>query len=377
MPSASLSDSNLAINPLGPGDLIDRAVRFYRSNFWTFVLMAAPPIIVGTLVSVGWTILSREVFYTSSKNPGDAAAFSALTTWFGNTMIWFVECVATLVVMGGASRNFVRHILFHEPITVKETYSNVRKRLFGLIGATTMIVLLLTFIGGGILYFGLAITTIAVFLTAAIFSFAGILAFIAATLVGIACGGGTLWLFFLLASRFAYVPQIMLVEGQGVFEAIGRSTSLASGNVKRFGALFIFSFVATYSALFLFYVPLGWIAYINGMEAQSILFDPDTIPAWYVIATQLISQASMILLMPVWMIGLCLLYIDERVRHEGYDIELMAARNLGEIPPLPKNYMNPLQPALSPQAFNPGGQQQQRMGPPRRPPARNSTLGLD
>ena len=47
------------------------------------------------------------------------------------------------------------------------------------------------------------------------------------------------------------------------------------------------------------------------------------------------------------MIGLCLLYVDERVRSEGYDIELMAARNLGEIPAVPTEYANPLQPALA------------------------------
>jgi hypothetical protein len=47
------------------------------------------------------------------------------------------------------------------------------------------------------------------------------------------------------------------------------------------------------------------------------------------------------------MVGLCLLYVDERVRHEGYDIELMAARRLGEIPAVPSSYINPLQPALA------------------------------
>ena len=52
-------------------------------------------------------------------------------------------------------------------------------------------------------------------------------------------------------------------------------------------------------------------------------------------------------LTPVWMVGLCLLYIDERVRHEGYDIELMAARRLGDIPDVPQDYLNPLQPALA------------------------------
>ena len=62
--------------------------------------------------------------------------------------------------------------------------------------------------------------------------------------------------------------------------------------------------------------------------------------------TQLVSQASFILLSPIWMIGLCLLYVDERVRHEGYDIELAAARRLGDIPDVPADYINPLQPAL-------------------------------
>ncbi len=80
-------------------------------------------------------------------------------------------------------------------------------------------------------------------------------------------------------------------------------------------------------------------------------FDADTIPAWYQIVSQLVWQASFILLIPVWMIGLCLLYVDERVRHEGYDIELMAARRLGEIPAISQSYANPLQPALSPQTL--------------------------
>jgi hypothetical protein len=45
------------------------------------------------------------------------------------------------------------------------------------------------------------------------------------------------------------------------------------------------------------------------------------------------------------MLGLSLLYVDERVRHEGYDIELMAARQLGELPDV--NVSSPLGTALS------------------------------
>lgn len=137
----------------------------------------------------------------------------------------------------------------------------------------------------------------------------------------------------------------MLVEGQGIASAVGRSASLASGNVKRLIALFLFTLVATYSALALLYVPLAWYAWGSGVEVMS--FSSDLIPAWYEISYNLIWQISLILLSPVWMIGLCLLYVDERVRSEGYDIELMAARRLGEIPTVPTSYVNPLQPAIS------------------------------
>jgi hypothetical protein len=163
--------------------------------------------------------------------------------------------------------------------------------------------------------------------------------------LGLAILFATGWVFFLVASFFAYIPQVMLVEGQGFFAAVGRSTTLAGGNVKRLYALFVFTTLATYAALFLFYIPLGWYAYLNGVEIFT--FNQNTIPAWYTIANQVVSQLSLILLMPVWMIGLCLLYVDERVRREGYDIELMAARQLGEIPPLPREFLNPLQPALA------------------------------
>lgn len=54
--------TDLTLVPLGAGDLIDRAVRFYRKYFWTLVLIASPPVIVGTLISMAWTILGTKIF---------------------------------------------------------------------------------------------------------------------------------------------------------------------------------------------------------------------------------------------------------------------------------------------------------------------------
>ena len=134
----------------------------------------------------------------------------------------------------------------------------------------------------------------------------------------------------------------MLVEGRGVVSAIGRSFSLASGNVKRLMAMTMFTFFATYSALLLLMIPLGWYGYLNGVDLSPFGTGQ---PTWYAISYEVIMQCSHILLAPIWMLGLSLLYVDERVRHEGYDIELMAARQLPEMPTLP-GVVSPFAPAL-------------------------------
>ncbi|MEJ7624987.1 MAG: hypothetical protein WKF34_13420 [Pyrinomonadaceae bacterium] len=335
----------LSSTPLGAGDLIDRAVRFYRKNFWTFVLIASPPVIVGTVISVAWTVAGREIFNPGMDPMSIETTFYYLFAWVGTLVIWVAETIGTLVVMGGASRNFVRHLLFGEAITFSETYRNIAGRIPGLLAAATIITLTLTLVGGFILNLGMVAIFLAVAIIVGIFGSLPALAFVLSIAVGITIAGGTLWVFFFVAARLAYVPQVMLVEGQGVGAAMSRSASLAGSSVKRLGSLFVFTTVAAYSALALLYVPLAWYASANGVPLLS--FDADLIPAWYEIAYNLIWQVSFILLSPVWMVGLSLLYVDERVRSEGYDLELMAAARLGDIPSVPESYVNPLHPAIA------------------------------
>ena len=366
----NLSSAQSAVAPLGAGDLIDRAIRFYRRNFRTLVWIAVPPILLGTLFSIGWTILGRQLFSVgAAKDAGEMFLYS-LFSGLGSVIIWSIESVATFTVMGGAARNFVRHLLFGEPISFRETYRNVGRRFFGLVFASILMAFLFSIVGVMIFYFGAIVGVLTIALTAYAFSFSPFLTFAVSLILGLVIGFGTLWLIFLVVSRFAYVPQVMLVENQGVFAAVGRSASLASGNVKRLIALFLFTIVATYSALAILYIPLALYAWANGVEIFS--FGGEAAPAWYEIAGQVISQTSLILLTPVWMIGLCLLYVDERVRHEGYDIELMAARRLGDIPKVAPTYANPLQPALANQNY--------RAAQNEFPPSKNkdaSILGLN
>jgi hypothetical protein len=117
--------------------------------------------------------------------------------------------------------------------------------------------------------------------------------------------------------------------------------------VRRLIAMTIFTTFATYSALMILVIPLGWYGYLAGVDP----FNDANWPAWYAIAYNVLAPLSSILLTPVWMLGLSLLYVDERVRHEGYDIELMAARQLGELPNV--DVTSPLGTALSSNARPP------------------------
>jgi hypothetical protein len=350
------SPTDLSLAPLGAGDLIDRAVRLYRRHFFTLIRIAAPPVVVAAVGSVLSAIGRRQVFVTSDS--GDLAFYVALM--LGGFVLIIVGNVFSLIVMGGATRNLVTHLLWNEAVSARTTYAAVRSRFWGLLGGSLVMIVWLSF-SFGISMFAwymvmivvvLGGVMLAVVLPAWLAGFVGVVGGIGITVLG-------LWLFFFLAGRVAYMPQAMLVEGKGVFDALGRSFSLASGNVKRLMAMALFTTFAFYSAMMILIVPVLWFGWVNGVEISSAEW-----PAWFTIAYNVILESSHIVLAPVWMLGLSLLYVDERVRHEGYDIELMAARQLSEMPPL--EVTSPLAPALA----------LERMRTPPPPMATGSVLGL-
>jgi hypothetical protein len=332
-------DNEFSLAPLGAGDLIDRAVRLYRRHFLTLLRIAAPPVLVSALGTTITTIAFRELTATSS----DVRMALYVLMLLSGIIIIVCGSLFSIIVMGGATRTLVAHLLWNEPVTARATYRAVKSRFWGLLGASLMVAIWLGFaalLGFMAFYMVIAVVMIGALAFASMLSpwVAGILGGLG-TVAAIVIG---LILFFFLAGRMAYVPQAMLVEGKAVYAAIGRSFSLASGNVRRLMAMTLFTFFGTYSALALLILPLGLYGWLNGVDVS--LFGNNW-PTWYSIAYQVILQCSHIMLAPIWMLGFSLLYVDERVRHEGYDIELMAARQLPEMPKLP-GVVSPFAPAL-------------------------------
>lgn len=323
---ATILFNQLSLAPLGAGDLIDRAVRLYRRHFITLIGISAPPVLISTLGSVLWTIGWREFVATGSE----VSLVIYVTMLIAGGTLLLTGTLLNLIIMAGATRNLVTHLLWNEPVSERTTYRNVRARFWGLLGASILVGVWIAF-SAGLAFFGWLMIFYVMALGAIVFAFVASWLSALVGFVGLAFSiVAGLWFFFFLIKRFVYVPQVMLVEGKGVFEAFGRSSALARGNVRRLMAMFLFTTFASWAALMILIIPLGWYGYINGIDPSP--FNATGWPAWYAIGYSVVSQLSSILLAPIWTLGLSLLYVDERVRHEGYDIELMAARVLGEMP---------------------------------------------
>src|SRR5438552_18023083 len=119
---ASSTINELSLAPLGAGDLIDRAIRLYRRHFFTLIRISAPPVIVAAIGSVVFSVGSRLIATTSDDLTWTLLVLLIL---FGIGLM-IAGNVFSLMVMGGAARNLVTHLLWNEPCTARPSSSALR-----------------------------------------------------------------------------------------------------------------------------------------------------------------------------------------------------------------------------------------------------------
>jgi len=322
------SFDSFTLSPMSAGDIIDRAVRLYKRNFFVLLRIVLAPSLVayaGAIIfSIGW----RN--FTLMR--GDTRV--ALTTLMvvAGGLLWVVGEAAFYAALGGSSRAVVAYLAEGKPIRAREVYASVRQRIWSLIGATLMVGLIVLAVSWLVL---IVIGFIVIFAAAIAGKLVSAAPGWAQTLFGILyfvfTAGLVLISFLLVYSRLVYVPQILMVERKGVLSAISRSFQLAGGELVRIAAVVIFWIYVAWSVWVMLAVPVEWYAYSAGVDITP--FNPDT-PIWYQIAKQTLTQLSEILIWPIAMLCFTLLYLNSRVRKEGYDIEVMANRVL-ETPPAP------------------------------------------
>lgn len=315
------SFDSFTLTPMSAGDVIDRAVRIYRRNFLALLRIVFGPSLIAYVGTVMYYLGVRNF----SVDRGDKRVVISLGLIVGGFVIWMVGKAAFYAVLGGASRSLVDHFFEGKAIRALDVYRAVRERFWSLVGALFVVGLLLMG-AGAIVYFLAVVSAMVGIAGTALLSTAPLwLKTILAAVFAIVLLASVFMIFLLIYSRVVYVPQVMMVEGKSVFNSISRSFALAGGEIWRIAALMLFWFYVAWSLWLLLFLPLLSLSKWFGFEWNPFRQD---IPFWFSISYQTLTQVSEIVIAPIAMLGFTLLYLDSRVRKEGFDVELMANRLL-------------------------------------------------
>jgi len=149
----------------------------------------------------------------------------------------------------------------------------------------------------------------------------------ASILVGLMVGFGMLLCFvpgLIFMTWYAFVPQVVVLEGQGVTDSMERSKRLSEGYRWRiFGIIFLIQCVLVMINLAIglalnFALPASDIVPVAGGGIRAVAH-----PGNQAIQA-LVSQLIGIFLAAFQAVCITLLYFDIRIRKEGYDLELAA-----------------------------------------------------
>ena len=252
------------LRPLSLGELLDRSFFLYRKNFLLFAGIMALPHLV---------LLAFEL----------AGIGVRMSLGTGTRFLWTLATYALILGVTAASQGAtviaVSHVHLGRPTSIAESFAGIKGRIISLA---------LIMIGYGI---GVG------------------MGFILLIIPGI-----------ILGLMWALTIPVAVLEDKGLRDSVSRSAELTKGNRGRVFVIYLLFVVLIYAIYMVWMLP---ILMVIGLAARN--HPVGGVPLWTQIAIPVGSFISQSLAAPLMTIGLSLLYYDERVRKEGFDLEHMMA----------------------------------------------------
>jgi ABC-type multidrug transport system fused ATPase/permease subunit len=302
------------LRPLAVGEILDRVFSLYRAHFWLLVGLSA----VSAGVSVAVAIL-RLVFLHFSPLKITSPGSAGVSYIIFNSAIAFVQGGAYLIAYSltlAATTSAVNALYLGEPTSMGIALRTARRLWLRCIGITLwqgwsaawlaillLITTLLIPLIPGIRGLGAVGPALGLFLGILVGTVYGVIAYL----------------------RNSLAVPAEVVEGLGVRAAMRRSKNLATGRIGRIFLLFLLMY-ALMLVTAVITVPLALV--IAKSPAAEHFVAQGIVLAVNFMSTSLVG--------PIAAIGLCLFYFDERVRRDGFDIEvLLRDASISSPPPAP------------------------------------------
>jgi len=253
-----------ALRPLSTGELLDRTFFLYRSHFGLFVGIFALPHLV---------VLAFQCVGLGFQSPGNQLAniFSTFLFSMGALLLTVIVSAASQAATVVA----VSQVHLDRPASVMDSFARVKGEIVGVIGLSMLVGL-----GVG---FGL----------------------IALIVPGI-----------LLALMWSLAVPVKILENKGATDAMSRSSDLTKGDRGRIFVIWLLFIVLSIAVSWLLQWP---ILLAGGISARGM----QRMAAGWQAASLVATFVSQCLVGPLATIAFSLVYYDERVRKEAFDLQLM------------------------------------------------------
>jgi hypothetical protein len=248
-----------ALRPLTVGELLDRTFFLYRRHFAMFVGIAALPNLILLAFQLTQIVISGAV--------------TSLVSMLATLVVYFM----TIAVSQGATIIAVSQIQLDRETSVTEAFGAIRSRIYDLAG----------------IIFGMGIRIL--------------IGFILLIVPGV-----------YLAIVWSLAIPVAVLEGRNLSESLQRSAELTKGHRGRILVVYFLLLVLVYIVTLLLEVPTMAAVAVWGGGLRG-----GDVPAWGSIVIALSNFITTSIVGPIVTIALSLIYYDERVRKEAFDLQHM------------------------------------------------------
>jgi hypothetical protein len=302
------------LRPMSTGELMDRTFALYRKNFKLFVGIAT----VGPAANLLFQLLMVTSVGMPGRASGRAGTFTGASFGFG-LLAGVAIMLAGMALSHAATVKAVAAVHLGLPITITEAYKSLKGRVWRILLVFLSVMLLV-----GI---GALVIIVAAGILGSLAVIAGAKAGQAGTILGVVVGIAAAVIGAMLAItiyvRYALAIPACVVEDLGVSASLKRAAFLSKGSRSRI--------LAIYSVFVVLAVVLG--AALGGLAGGLSVLIPN--PVARLACIYLASFISGSLTGPLATIGIALIYYDERVRKEAFDLQLMMASLDANAPGVP------------------------------------------
>ena len=314
-----------AMRPLNLGEILDRTIQLFRSNVLLFAGIALLPSALAVTFTGAWSLYVTTQMPAFAPQPGQPPNLQA-------TLILFLAMVGFLVIgvpllLGAYTIGFaaLNHAAVQrargEAATIRNSYAFALRSFWRYLGIFSLQMLFAGVLPGiaGAMIIGIAAMAGGMLAVAGAGPAAGIavglLTFLLFTTIVVVC----IWIWL----RFCLAFPASIAEGLKAWPSLMRSNQLGKGTR---GRIFVMYLLVAVMALVVYYtltIPVDLVLKFTIYKSTAGIAFLTRPPIGLLVFNLFVSCMERAFVMPISVIALLLFYTDQRVRNEGYDIELL------------------------------------------------------